>query len=201
MTHFALRAILSFALAPLFVVSCASAADEQPSDPVKVAPSAKEVASTAAPSVAPAVAPTAEEVADDGEPRPYDAARDAHADVDATMFAAQVAEKNAIIVMGANWCHDSRALAGHFMTPRFERLFASNYEFVYVDMGIRNRNLDIAALFGVKEVEGTPTVIITDKNGKVLNGDTAKTWRDAASRSEDDIYDEFLSFAPNPEGL
>ena len=87
------------------------------------------------------------------------------------------------------------------MTSRFERLFASNYEYVYVDMGVRNRNLDIAALFGVKKVEGTPTVIITDKNGKVLNGDTAKTWRDAASRSEDDIYEEFLSFAPNPEGL
>ena len=141
-----------------------------------------------------AAAPSASEI-DDGEPRPYDETRDAQSDVDATLFAAQTAKKNAIIVMGANWCHDSRALAGHFMTPRFQNLFAQSYEYVYVDMGIRNRNLDIASQFGVKKVEGTPTVIITDMNGKVLNGQTAKTWRDAASRTEDEIYEEFLSYA------
>ena len=197
MTHIALKAILSVGLVPLFIVSCASAADTQAAPSVKIAPPAVKTA----PAAAPSLAPTAADVVDDGEPRPYDKARDAHKDVDATLFAAQTGEKNAIIVMGANWCHDSRALAGHFMTPRFQRLFARNYEHVYVDMGIRNRNLDIAALFGVKKVEGTPTVIITDSKGKVLNGDTAKTWRNAASRTEDEIYNEFLSFAPKPEGF
>jgi len=201
MTHISLKAILSFAIAPIFMASCASASDDKAAVSIKAAPPLAASSAKTAAQAAPVIAPKAEDVVDDGEPRPYDATRDAHKDVDTTLFAAQVAEKNAIIVMGANWCHDSRALAGHFMTPRFERLFASNYEYVYVDMGVRNRNLDIAALFGVKKVEGTPTVIITDKNGKVLNGDTAKTWRDAASRSEDDIYEEFLSFAPNPEGL
>ncbi len=132
---------------------------------------------------------------DDGEPRPYDETRDAKADVNATLMKAQAEGKKAIIVMGANWCHDSRDLAAHFMTPRFEKLLSEHYEYVYVDMGIRNRNLDIAAQFGVKKVEGTPTVIITDSNGKVLNGSTAKTWRDAASRSDDEIYEEFEDYA------
>jgi thiol-disulfide isomerase/thioredoxin len=142
-----------------------------------------------------AEAPSAENL-DDGEPRPYDKTRNARADVDETLFVAKHTGKNAIIVMGANWCHDSRDLAAHFMTPRFETLLATSFEYVYVDMGIRNRNLDIAADFGIDEVEGTPTIIITDSQGEVLNLDTAKTWRNAASRTDDEIYEEFLSYAP-----
>ncbi len=38
------------------------------------------------------------------------------------------------------------------MTDKFQTLFANSYEYVYVDMGIRNRNLDIAAQFGVNVV-------------------------------------------------
>ena len=128
------------------------------------------------------------------EPQPYDKTRDARADVDETLFAAKSADKHAIIVMGANWCHDSRALAGHFLTPRFQTLFEGHYEVVYVDMGIKDRNLDIAADFGIDKVEGTPTVIVVNAGGDVINLDTAKTWRNAADREEDAIYNEFASF-------
>lgn len=195
MTHLTAKTILTALfgglIGPLFVVGCVNAAESKMTTPSKT------VKSSAVPVIADA--PSAEQIAeeeDDGEPRPYDAARDARADVDAALFAARQSGKNAIIVMGANWCHDSRALAAHFMTPRFETLLAENFEYVYVDMGIRTRNLDIAADFGIDKVEGTPTIVITDTNGTVLNGDTAKTWRNAANRTEDEIYNEFASFVP-----
>ena len=186
--------LMGFA-APLFMISCANAKTAQ-------TPPAAEKAQGQTLDTKPIIsaAPSVEDLSaeeDDGEPRPYDETRDARADVDATLFTAKQAGKNAIIVMGANWCHDSRDLAAHFMTPRFETLLEENFEYVYVDMGIRNRNLDIAADFGIDKVEGTPTIIIVDPKGEVLNLDTAKSWRDAASRTDDDIYNEFLSFAPN----
>jgi len=131
----------------------------------------------------------------DNDPRPYEDTRLAQADVDATLFAARTAKKNALIIMGANWCHDSRALARHFETPKFQTLFSTEYETVFVDVGQKDRNLDIAQRFGLSEIVGTPTVFIISPKGKVLNLDSAVTWRNSASMEGDDIYRYFADFA------
>lgn len=135
------------------------------------------------------------------EPRPYDASRDAKTDVSAAMTAAQMAGKMTIVAMGANWCHDSRGLAAQFEKDRFQKLLTDNYELVYVDVGMKNRNIDVAQKFGVESIVGTPTVFVLDKEGEVLNLETAPTWRNAASRTEDEIWDYFEGFtktdAPN----
>lgn len=196
MTHFVLKtasiSLVTVVFAPLFIGAFALAAEP----PVKTEPPVKDVSTQA---VAPVLSTAASAYKPkDEEPRPYDKTRDARADVDAALFAAKSAGKNAIIVMGANWCHDSRDLVAHFMTPRFQTLLAQNFEYVYVDVGVRDRNLDIAADFGIDKVEGTPTIVIVSPGGEVLNLETAKTWRNAASRSDDDIYNAFASFAVNP---
>lgn len=128
------------------------------------------------------------------EARPYDETRDATADVNATLAEATTLGKHAIIVMGANWCHDSRALAGWFETERFRSLLSENFVVRYVDVGQKDRNIDIAQRFGIGDIVGTPTVIVTDTKGTVLNLETAPTWRNAASRDEDAIYAYFSGF-------
>lgn len=136
--------------------------------------------------------------ADHPEARPFDpepslVAQDA---VDEALSDAALSGKHAVIVMGADWCHDSRALAGWFQTPRFETLLRENYVVRYIDVGQKDRNIDVAQRFGLDEIVGTPTIIVTNTEGDVLNLDTAPTWRNAASRNEDDIYDYFVEFAP-----
>jgi len=97
--------------------------------------------------------------------------------------------------MGANWCHDSRALAGHFETQRFQTLLNENFSLVYVDVGNKDKNLEVAKGFGLETIEGTPTVIVTDPSGAVLNLADAPSWRNAASRDGDDIYIYFAKYA------
>jgi thiol-disulfide isomerase/thioredoxin len=128
------------------------------------------------------------------EPRPYDALADAHEDVKLTLAAAEEAGKMSLIVMGANWCHDSRGLAAQFEKERFQTLLDEHYSLVYVDVGQKNRNIDIAQRFGVDNIVGTPTVFVVSSMGEVLNLDTAPTWRNAASRTEDEIFDYFEGF-------
>jgi hypothetical protein len=130
------------------------------------------------------------------EARPFDPKAQAAPAVDAALARGKTSGKNTIIVLGANWCHDSRALAGWFSTPRFSAMIAARYELVYVDVGYRDRNLDIARRFGTKSLKGTPTVLIVNGEGKLLNRKTAPTWRDAASRSEDSIFRSFAEFTP-----
>ena len=134
-------------------------------------------------------------VLEDGDYCAYDASAQAQLDVEQAQAYAKENDLKSIIVMGANWCHDSRALAGHFQKPRFQTLLSEHYSLVYVDVGEKNRNLDIARSFGLDGIVGTPTIIVTDKDGAVLNLETAPTWRNAASRSEDEVYAYFEDFA------
>ena len=129
------------------------------------------------------------------EPTPYDETADAKSDIAQTLAAAKAENKKGLLVFGANWCHDSRALAAHFEKPRFQNLIESNYKLVYVDVGQKNRNIDQAQKFGVSEIVGTPTVFVTNSEGVVLNSETAPTWRNAASRQEYEVWEYFESYA------
>jgi len=130
-----------------------------------------------------------------GEPMPFFAEDDAKAELEATLLKAAKTGKKPLVIMGANWCHDSRALAAHFEKSKFVDLINAHYEPVYIDVGQKDRNIDIAQKFGHETIEGTPTVIILGKEGKILNSVSAPTWRNAASRSEREIYDYFRGFA------
>ena len=128
------------------------------------------------------------------EARSYTVSDDASADVDAALTRAAENNKRVLLVMGANWCHDSRALAGWLATERFEALTADKYELVFVNIGMPQQddghNLEIARRFGLDDLPGTPNLLVLTAEGELVNADTATTWRDSASREEDAIYDE-----------
>ena len=134
------------------------------------------------------------------EARSYAVSDNATGDVDAALANAAESDKRVLLVMGANWCHDSRALAGWLATDRFKALIAEEYELVFVNVGTPQsegdgHNLDIAMRFGVEDLPGTPNLLVLTPEGELLNADTATTWRDAASREEDAIYDELAMLA------
>jgi len=124
----------------------------------------------------------------------YEVSEDAEADVNAALARAGENSTRVLLVMGANWCHDSRALAGWLGTERFAGLIEREYELVFVNVGRPQsgdgHNLQIAKRFGVEELPGTPNLLVLTPDGELVNGDTATTWRDAASREEDAIYEE-----------
>jgi hypothetical protein len=64
------------------------------------------------------------------------------------------------------------------------------YELVWVDVGYRDRNLDVAARFGVVGLLGTPTILILSPGGALLNRDSVHDWRTADSKP----YSETLAY-------
>ena len=133
---------------------------------------------------------------DDGHDYPeaasYDVSEDAMVDVDAALARASESGKRVMLVMGANWCHDNLALAGWLATERFQALVDEHYELVFINVGMPQRgdghNLHVARRFGVDDLPGTPNVLVLTPEGELVNGETATTWRDAASRPEDAIF-------------
>ena len=123
----------------------------------------------------------------------------AQADVDRALADAKKDGKTVLVILGANWCHDSVGLAGWLDTPRFKDMMRDRYTIVYVDVGTpqigKGRNLDIAKRFGINKVKNTPLVLIVSADGERMNSKKdAIGWRNAASRSEDDIYRYFATF-------
>lgn len=129
----------------------------------------------------------------------YFADRDGQAAVESALASAKASGKMVLVIMGANWCHDSIGLAGWLDTPRFMAMMRDRYETVYVDVGTpqtgKGRNLEIAKRFGIKKVRNTPLVMLVSADGKLLNGrKDAVSWRNAASRNEDEVYRYFAEF-------
>ena len=144
-----------------------------------------------------------EEAHDYPEARSYAVSDDAMADVDAALARASDKGKRALLVMGANWCHDSRALAGWLGTERFAGLIEQRYELVFVNVGTPQsegdgHNLHIAHRFGLAELPGTPNLLVVTPEGQLVNAGTATSWRNAASREEDAIYAELAALAEAP---
>lgn len=148
--------------------------------------------------VAVAAAPVAPE-----PPRPqarsYLVSDDAMGDVDAALERARTSGKRVLLVMGANWCSDSRALAGWLETERFAALIERKYELVFVNIGMPRtgdgHNLGIARRFGLPELPGLPNVLVLTADGTLVNPSTATSWRNAESRSGDAIYEELAMLA------
>ncbi len=141
-------------------------------------------------------ATTIASAAEHPEARLFDETRDASADVDAALAQGIDESKITLVVMGANWCHDSRALAGWFTQDEdIMGLLDRNFVVTYVDVGQKDRNIDIAQRFGIEKIVGTPTMIMVDYDGTVLNKVTAVDWRNSASRSKDDIILELETVA------
>ena len=125
--------------------------------------------------------------------------RDAMADVDAALERAVAEDKRVLLVMGANWCRDSRAFAGWMEEPRFAPLLERHFVPVYVNIGMPQtgdgHNLDVARRFGVETLDGTPTVLVLTGKGVPVNLDTAGSWRNTASRSKEAIHAELTELA------
>lgn len=128
------------------------------------------------------------------EARLYDVSQDAMADVDAALARAAENDTRVLIAFGANWCHDSRAFAGWTQSERIGGLIEERFELVFVNVGMPQsgdgHNQQVLARFGLEPQEGTPLVLVLTPEGEVLNADTAQSWRNTASRSEDEIFDE-----------
>jgi hypothetical protein len=126
----------------------------------------------------------------------YDPAADAEAAINATLAEAAQRDVPALLVFGANWCHDSRGFADRIAThPQLSDFMAEHYAVTFIDVGQRHVNLDQAARFGVETFHGTPTLVISNGDGLTENASTVHDWRAVYNAADADLATYFARFA------
>lgn len=124
-------------------------------------------------------------------PLPYDEKADAHADVQRAVKAAQASKRPVLVIFGANWCEDCRALDASLKTPKTAELMAKNFVVVKVDVGRFDRNLDLATRYGDPIKKGIPAASIVSPEGQVLYTTRAGELSSARRMSDTGVYDFF----------
>ena len=126
--------------------------------------------------------------------RPYDESADAKAQIAAALHDAAAAKEPVLLIFGANWCKDCRALDHALKTGRNAELMGK-FKVVKVDVGNFDHNLDVTQAYGNPTRKGIPSAVILSPDNKVLFMTRAGELADARSMSDDGIYEFFTKAA------
>ena len=124
-------------------------------------------------------------------PLPYDETADAKADVKQALNAAKKSQMPVLVIFGANWCQDCRALDQALSTGRNAELVKREFKVVKVDVGNFDKNLDVAQAYGNPIKKGIPAAVVLSPDNKVLYATRLGELADARNMSETGIYDFF----------
>jgi protein disulfide-isomerase len=130
------------------------------------------------------------------EQPPYDEKADAHQQIAAATAEALKAQKNIVLVFGANWCGDCRALDAQMHKEELAAIIASNYEVVKVDVGRFNKNKDIGEKYHVPLKHGIPALAVLDSGGNLLYAMDQGQFSNARSMSYESIKEFFVKWEP-----
>jgi protein disulfide-isomerase len=127
--------------------------------------------------------------------QPYDESADAKAELRVAQAEAQRTKLPILVVFGANWCGDCRALDLAFKEGSSAPLIAKNFKVVKVNVGRNDRNMDIAASYGVPLNSGIPAVAVLSEQGKVVYVTRAGELSSASTMGDRGIYNFFAKVA------
>ena len=126
-----------------------------------------------------------------GSPLPYDEAADAKADIRHALSEAKADHRKVLVIFGANWCEDCRALDKAFKTGPNAELMSRQFDVVKIDVGRFNRNLDVDSVYGNAIKKGIPAAVVLSADNQVLYSTKAGELSNARRMSETGVYEFF----------
>lgn len=128
---------------------------------------------------------------------PYNENADAKLAVRQALASSQSSHLPVLVIFGANWCEDCRALDASLHTGRNAELINRKFKVVKVDVGNFDHNFDLAAVYGNPIKKGIPAAVVLSPDNEVLFSTKGGELADARRMSETGIYDFFEHAAAN----
>ena len=124
------------------------------------------------------------------KPGPYDPSRDAFKDFQNAQLRAEKEEKLILVQIGGNWCSWCHKLES-FLNNNSTIKTLRDETFIAIKVNVSPENDNAAFLNEMPEFEGYPFLVITDKDGEVLNSRTSGALEDGFSYSETKFKEYF----------
>jgi thioredoxin 1 len=116
---------------------------------------------------------------------------DARAALAVALERAAASGKRVAVVFGADWCPDSRALDAALLHPLVAPIVDPAFEVVRVDVGRRDRNLDLLADYGMDVWKGIPAVAVLEADGTLIAAQRDGEFRNARALAPIEIATVF----------
>ena len=98
----------------------------------------------------------------------YPAPDQARADLAAALHTATATHRRVIVDFGGNWCPDCYVLDAYFHDAVNQPILAAHYVVVHVNIGLYDKNLDIAERYRVPWKKGVPALAVLESDGRLL---------------------------------
>jgi thiol:disulfide interchange protein len=98
----------------------------------------------------------------------YSETADPKSDIAAGLAKAKREHKRVILDFGGDWCGDCQVLDIYFHKAPNSDLVAKKFVLVHVWIGHMDKNIDVAAKYGVPINKGVPALAVLAPDGKVL---------------------------------
>lgn len=122
---------------------------------------------------------------------PYDEAADAALALQRAQADAAAAKRPLLVIFGANWCGDCRALDIAMKSPANAALMAREFVVLKVDVGRFNKHLDVVERTGATIKKGIPAAVVLSPQGRLLYATQAGELANARQMSETGVHDFF----------
>jgi len=124
-------------------------------------------------------------------PLPYDGTIYSVKNLNKFMNETIAANKQPILMFGANWCPDCRIFAGTMNIPKIKAYIEEKFNVLYIDVKRYEINMHLMEEYGIPSAEGIPRLLVFDKDKNLLNNSRTAEWRTARDRSSQEIFDFF----------
>ena len=130
-------------------------------------------------------------------PLPYDGTIYSVKNLNKFMNETVAANKQPILMFGANWCPDCRIFAGTMNIPKIKAYIEERFNVLYIDVKRYEINMHLMEEYGIPSAEGIPRLFVFDKDKNLLNNSRTAEWRTARDRSSQEIFDFFQEITVN----
>ena len=107
---------------------------------------------------------------------------------------AKLENKKILILFGADWCPDCKAMDRMLTEPDVQQIVESNYILMKVDVGRFDKNLDFAQKFGNPITKGIPAFVILSNEEKVLVATNNGRFASARKMKKQAVADFLLAY-------
>ncbi len=97
--------------------------------------------------------------------------------------------KKLILVFGADWCPDCRALDSIFSDLEVRKVLDSNFILHKVDVGRFDKNLEVNEFYGSPIENGIPALVVLDPSGEILTSTKGGEFSSASKMTKEQVLE------------